>query len=278
MIEEHLSLRTIARNQHTGRERVRRRFHVSARALSHATALPPPPETTPLIAIADALHSDCEGVEVSLPIILLRSVRGTTAHLVVLDVLPGGESLKNWQQAFSQIPKGMHRRIVALVSDDNNGLMGVAQRQGWVHQVCTFHVKSRFQHWLPRKRKVRYEREIRTVWNAVRIICDDQDRHRVGAALRTLKRYDHFLPFPTLLQLRVRGLLKRWRSCRTYLTYPERRLPDTSNAVESVAGNVREMLAKRRGFRSVRALRTWLHLFQKLHPTVTCNGAKNLQN
>lgn len=213
-----------------------------------------------------------------IPIILLRSVKGTVAHLAVIDALTGGESLENWEEAFAHIPPTMYRRIVALVSDDHPSLMWLARKQGWLHQVCTFHVKSRFQNWLPKRRHTKHERELRKVWKAVQVICDDPNTRRVGAALRVLHRYSWHAPFPYQLQLKVRGLRRSWRTCRTYFMHPELRLPDTSNAVESVASRVREMLAKRKGLRTVRSLKQWLILFQRVHPTVRCNGAKNLQN
>jgi transposase-like protein len=271
-------LRCIAQREGASPDRLQRRFHQSGEALHRTTHRPAPPSTTPLIAIADALHCDCEGQSVMIPIILLRSVKGKRAFLVVVDALPGGESKENWQQALAQIPSSMQRRIVALVSDDHPSLAARAVERGWIHQVCTFHVKARFHRYLPRRKHVQSERERCRVWEAAKTICDDPNPRKVRAAIRTLKQLGRCSGFPPLLQKSVRGLSREWRMCRTYMEHPELHLPATSNAVESVGSRVREMLTKRRGFRTLKSLRKWLFLFQKVYPCVTCNGAGNLQN
>jgi transposase-like protein len=215
---------------------------------------------------------------VMIPIILIRSVKGVIAHLVVLDALAGGESAENWEEAFSRIPPGVRRRIVALVSDEHRTLSAYAVRQGWIHQVCTVHVKARFHHWLPRWERTSFREECRQAWEAAKTVCDDPNMRHVRAALHTLQDLGRCTGLPTLLRKHSRGLSREWRSCRSYLDHPELRLPDTSNVVESVASIIREMLAKRRGFRTRSSLRLWLRLIQKMHPTVTCNPAKTLQN
>ena len=60
--------------------------------------------------------------------------------------------MRGWSHAFTTIPPAIHKRIRASVSDEVSGIVKLGTTQGWIVQLCHFHLISGFQE-LPRPTK-----------------------------------------------------------------------------------------------------------------------------
>lgn len=277
VLTERRSLRSFARNGYLGREKIRRRFHRSLDRLTRSSPESLIP-TGPLIAVVDAIHANCEGLDVMIPIILIRSLYKEEAIVAVLDVRIGGESEFNWSQAFEILKPEIKSRIMALVSDDCLGLVRYARSQNWIIQLCNFHLKARFRVILGRKQRVAFREERHLAWQLVQLVASENNSFKIGFYLRLLKRLGQRQDIPKQLRIHVNGFLRNWKDYRTYLEYPKLNLPNTTNSVEAIASIIRRMLRERYGFKTIKSLKRWLKTVQILNPKVACKRAKILQN
>lgn len=242
------------------------------------TPWPPLPKAEPLIAIADAMVETFqrEGTY-TLYLILLRPVATSKAVIAEPVIGSGTETWQGWAMAFARLPNIQKAAIRALVCDGHRGLLAVAQDHHWLIQRCHFHllaaIQGRRSRWIRSRHRAMGER----LYRLVNHILTTRDQTTIMPALTKLESIAWDTRSPVLRKV-LSGFITHYRDYRTYLEYPELHLPRTSNAVESLIGDVRHLCYRARGFRTVESLTQWVHALLKLKRTATCNGHKSSTN
>ncbi|MDP2860821.1 MAG: hypothetical protein Q8N98_03865 [bacterium] len=275
VLSEGRSLRAFAQNSNTSREKVRRRFHRSLETLFKRKRINIENNWpgNDLIVLADALHANCEGRHIVIPMIATRpETKSDFINLEVLDCFTGTETLENWSGAFRLLAEEKRTAIKAVVCDQHGSLMKLAEKENWLIQLCHFHLKARFYRFLGNRLKnISFMAERTLIWQAMGKIVSVTDDAEVIKLMAQLKQYSQISGLPSRLKSQTRSLATNPWLFRTYLDYPQLNLPQTTSAMESVAGIVREMLRRRRGFKTISSLRTWLLYLKMDHPRIKIN-------
>lgn len=253
------------RTKHQRQRALERSRRWSARNLPD----PHPPKHGQLILVADGLVKYLNGQWHTWYCLLVRSVHQERAVILHPVHRPGTEVVAGWDEAIQQIPDHIRSRIVALVSDGHRGLVRSAHTNGWHHQRCHFHLIKRLQAQRSRWSKGRHQYEATRIYTAVTVVLTSGDNAAVHRSLRTIRTLaDHTRSREVRVVLR--GFLTNYREYRTYLTYPQFRLPTTSNTAESFIHLIECLCAHARGFRTVHALNEWITVLVKTKKTLMC--------
>jgi hypothetical protein len=194
---------------------------------------------------------------------------------VFLDpvLLPGRENVQCWSHAFRTIPVRIYRRICASASDDIRGIIGLATRQGWIVQLCHFHLISQLQGSRGgRKRKLAGRAVRETLYRLTRQALEMPDGPRLESVLKRLKELVHKPMGSRVIRMAVREFLRRTDQFRAYRQYPELNLPTTTGTVEAMGRRVRDLMRQTRSISSPQALQLWATALIRMRPTVMCNG------
>jgi hypothetical protein len=146
-----------------------------------------------------------------------------------------------------------------------------AKKEGWLVQRCHFHIRSAIANYVRTGIWSWHREEGMQVKELVDLIL----LHPNGrVAAQAVKELQELLPTFSSRGLRrvLRGFLRYHADYRTYLNVPELSLPATSNSMEHLIGEIRNLQRRARGFRSVESLHAWIVAYCKHRKTVTCNG------
>jgi hypothetical protein len=188
-------------------------------------------------------------------------------------LLPGRENVQCWSQAFTTIPTRIYRRIRASVSDDIRGIIGLAMRQGWIVQLCHFHLISQLQGSRGRRKRKLVGRPVReTLYRLTRQALEMPDGPRLQSVLKRLEGLVQKPMGSRVIRMAVREFLRRIDHFRAYRKYPELGLPSTTGTVEAMGRRVRDLMRQTRSIRSPQALQLWATALIRTRPTVMCNG------
>lgn len=208
----------------------------------------------------------------------LRSVSGTTVRFLRPVVCRENESAEGWQRAVSQIPACLQKRICALVSDGLRGLRRLAKERSWRYQWCHFHLLGRLANVFgTRKRTVAWLEGRHTSEGYIRELIMTPSKRRVRILRRALNVLWRDPECPRKIRMIIREVLGHADELRTYLDYPELRLPATSNVMESLNSRLRSLAGRSRGFRTGQALERWIvacvyfNSKSKCHPKIPQN-------
>lgn len=233
----------------------------------------PPIPSGSLIAIADAMFVLLHGQPYTIYIILLRPIESSVAVIASASLIPGHEQLTpGWAEMFADLPAEVRNRILALVCDGNQGLLGTAQYYDWILQRCQFHLLARLKHYASDSDWNRSNYWGEYIQTVVKEVLYTTNPERLKAALQELRKIHNQTPSKGIKRV-LSGFLKQYADYRTYLTYPALHLPRTSNCMESLNAQFKRLLGRAHGFSSVVALALWLEAFCKHRKTITCNGA-----
>ena len=166
-----------------------------------------------------------------------------------------------------EIPRGIKKRIIALVSDGIRGGAWLAKEQGWRQQRCHFHLIAELQK-IRGKRKRLIGRSIREkIYRIVRMLLTTNDPFK-GTSLGRQLRYQIRKPdCPKRARMIVRELLRHLTAFHLYLEYPEWGLPNTTGVMESVGSSVRTGAGK---INTPQALFKWATAIIRTHPKFVC--------
>ena len=225
----------------------------------------------PLIAMADAMWYESEGIECAVYFILLRPINASYAWILPPVIVPGRESARGWHIAFEEIPSPLTDRICALVCDGKRALRMIAQEHHWALQLCHFHLLGKLKHYASGHPGTRWEERGKFILSAVRGLLNTQDETVLARC-----RNDLLFILDTLSHRFLKAKLREFRRnlpfYRTYLSYPHLHLPTTTNSAEALIRMVRELLGRARGFRTVASLERWLRAFCRYRKTIACRG------
>jgi hypothetical protein len=188
-------------------------------------------------------------------------------------LLPGRENMQGWSQVFTTIPASIHRRIRASVSDEISGIIKLATSQGWIVQLCHFHLISRLQNCRGRRNRRLQGRPLReALYQHVRQALDLPDGPRLQVVLNKLRHRVRQAKELRVMRMIVREFLRRIDHFRAYRKYPQLNLPATTASVEAMNRRIRDLMRQTRSVRSPQALQLWATALIRTRPMVMCNG------
>lgn len=224
----------------------------------------------PLIVIADGLIEFIEKKIHCVYFVLVRSIFSSQAIILPPYIQSEKETCAGWQKTFASIPNNVLNRIQFLLCDGHGGLTSLAKTYGWELQRCQFHLLASIAHSascgpLGKNRKIALK-----IKKLVEIILYQRNTIFLSA-IEKLKIFQRKIKTPNLKTV-ISGFLKHYEDYRTYLRFPNCHLPTTSNSAEFLIGEIRRLQYRARGFRTPKALFSWIVGFCKYRKSVTCRG------
>lgn len=272
LLGQRLSSYSISRSFDISEDSLNRRLKRSLRQFNRKTPYPELPTGPNLIAIADAMIQQIEGLRYSIYFILIKSSQSEEAVIAPAYFEEGSESYLGWFSAFNHLPTLVSKNIVALVSDGHMGLVAVAKQNGWLMQRCHFHIIAHLQ---GRRSKGKFSRhrkvgeEIFTLARTILLCTEEKEVQKATRELTKIKDASD----SAVLQRLIRGFVRKQTDFRTYLKCPELNLPRTSNSVESMVSCVRSLLHRTKGFRTKKSLKEWIEGLIKSKRRIKSNGS-----
>ncbi len=244
-------------------------------ALQRFVARPSPQQVPsgPLVLLVDGLCFEFHGKPWVLYLMALKPCRSHYAIFLDPVLIPGKEGLRRWQYALETVPPEVMSRIRAMVADNLTGVQWLADQQGWVLQLCHFHLLLKIQ---AIRRGTRYRLhggQVREeIHQLVREAIETADEQRLSAVLSRLRHLSHGNCGTRRTQATVRGFLKDVAFFRTYLAHPRLGLPKTTNSVESMCRILRELFRSSRAGSNPTSVLLWATALIRVRPKVICNG------
>lgn len=188
----------------------------------------------------------------------------------------GSESRDAWNRALETIPEKDRSRVRALVCDNFAGCTTLAQWNGWVLQLCHFHLIASLRTRLGRfHRHTVGARVIREEgYQLVRTALTTSNESLLNAATERLQDLADNSRMPWKFGNILREFVRRIQSYRAYQIHPQLGLPRTNGSAESMGRVIRDMMRRTRNITTPEALRLWVTNYIRLRPGIACNGAK----
>jgi len=204
-----------------------------------------------LILIIDAQWKYFQGKLWTLYFLALKSTDSGTAKVFDPVLSIGKESARDWNEIIEALPLKVRNRIVALVSDGIRGIETISDDHGWIIQRCHFHLLSPLQ----KRRGKRASTPGRLVRERIYCLVKQALRETSFSKLDNICEELALLAkhpgCPKSMSMIVRDFLRRLSEFRSFLEYPDLKLPTTTNVMESINSMVV------RTTRSVNTPRSW---------------------
>jgi len=179
----------------------------------------------------------------------------------------GKENASVWNELIEQLPTGIKKRIIAMVSDGIRGIESIAADRSWVLQRCHFHLLGHLQK-MRGKRTSTPGRVIREkIYNSVAQALKETDHRRLEALCKRLSVLVQHSKCPRAMRMAVNEFLRRIDEFRNYLRYPKMKLPTTINVMESINSFVRK---KSLTTRTPQSWRKWAIACVRFKSKFTC--------
>jgi hypothetical protein len=232
----------------------------------------------PLILLADGLFFYFQKRAWVLYLMAVKSCTGKTAVFLDPILLPQSESAVRWRQVLAAIPLKTKARIRALVTDNLNGMKQIAQHEGWVLQLCHFHLIQKFQVQHRRQRRALKGGAMREeIYRLIRQILEIPSGTLLKASVVQLTQLAQNRRIPYRIQAVIREFLSSINYYRTYRIYPELNLPSTTNTIESMNCIIRDLLRRNHSASSPQSLLRWATTLIRLRKKLNCNGKHHQQ-
>jgi len=187
----------------------------------------------------------------------------------------GRENMQGWSRAFTTIPPAIHKRIRASVSDEVSGIIKLGTTQGWIVQLCHFHLISRLQNCRGRRNHRLHGRAVReALYQLTRQALELPDGRRLRSVLTQLNNRLRQAKRLRVIRMIVREFLRRIDHFRAYRKYPKLNLPTTTGSLEAMNRRVRDLMRQTRSISSLQALLLWATALIRTRPSVMCNAKK----
>jgi hypothetical protein len=227
----------------------------------------------PTVLLADGLWFKFKRRPWVLYLSALKPIGDSRAYFLEPLLQEGKESATGWIQTVLAIPLPLRQSIQALVCDDVTGFVRWAQEQGWVVQLCQFHLLQRLRDYSGRQHlpeSIRMQR--RLLFGNLYTILEQTDPLQVQTATQILKDGLQTLDLPRTLHMILHQFVQRRIDLYTaWRKYPALELPATTSAMESKNRTIREMVGRARCLPSPETLLSWIKAYLRLHPTIVCN-------
>jgi hypothetical protein len=265
------SLRQLAQQRDQAAPTLRKRFRRElARYLANGPAVAIP--AGPFALLMDGVWFRFGRQPWTLYVMALKPQGKSFAIFLDPVLLPGKESLQDWQRVVARLPPEIRAQVQAVISDGIRGAKTLARDHGWLHQRCHFHLIAQLQGRRGRRRTVTGRSEREAIYQAIREALETLDEVRLAVLTRQLRRLAGREAVPERLRMITRDFLRELGSFRTYRRHPNLSLPTTTNVIESMANLLRQRI---RSVSTPAALQRWATALFRLRPTMTCNGKTN---
>jgi hypothetical protein len=229
--------------------------------------------TGPLILVLDGLYFRFRGKDWVLYLMAVKPCQHNQAVFLDPVILPGRENMHGWSRAFTTIPASIRRRIQASVSDEVSGIIRLGTSQGWIVQLCHFHLISRLQNCRGRRNRRLEGRTVReALYQHVRQALELPDGPKLQTVLKKLRHLVRKATGLRVMRMIVREFLRRIDHFRAYRKYPKLNLPTTTGSVEAMNRRVRDLMRQTRSISNSQALLLWATALIRTRPIVMCNG------
>jgi hypothetical protein len=209
----------------------------------------------------------------------LKSSSGKTAIFLDPILLPGKEGATRWKQVFEAIPMEPRARIRAIVVDNLQGMKLIAKQEGWILQLCHFHLILKLQIQRGRERRALKGGGVREkIYQTICQALETPNEEHLNVLLMRLIRLTQTSCGTPRIKAVVREFLNSIKYYRAYKTHPELNLPTTTNTVEAMCGILRNLLRRNRCASNPKSLLQWTTASIRLRHTLTCNGKHYQQN
>ena len=241
------------------------------------TTWPSLPQRGNLILIADVKKKKLCGKLIAVYIILVRAVDETIAYAHKPHIEEGDESVEGWDRAFDTLPENVKDRVSGLVCDGHRGLILSAKWRGWKLQRCHFHLLKSF---IVRRstKSTRGNAEIgKQIIELAKTILSTTDKNIFYRSVSELEAIGWEVKRGSLGAV-ISGFLNHIEEYRTYLLFPELRLPRTSNSAESFIGGFQSLLSQAHGFRTKKSFVLWVEAYVKWRKNISCKPSNYQPN
>jgi len=249
-------------------------------ALRRFVATPSPQKfpSGPLILLSDGLWFHFHDKPWILYLTALKSCSGKTAVFLDPILLPEKEGASKWKHVFATIPAEPRARIRAMVVDNLNGMTTIAQEEGWILQLCHFHLTLKLQIQRGRKRYTLRGGNVREeIYQLILKSLETTDKMHLQSLLERLTYLANTFCGTKRIQASVREFMQTIKYYRAYLTHPKLDMPSTTNTVEAMCCIIRDLVRRNRCSSSPKSLLLWTTALIRLRKALTCNGKQHQQ-
>lgn len=188
----------------------------------------------------------------------------------------GSESRGNWIRALETIPPQNRARIRALVCDNFAGSTTIAKNNGWVLQLCHFHLLASLRKRLGRRHPANVPSlgPRQRGFELVKQALATKETSALEVATEQLRELADDPATPWRYGNILREFAKRMPAYHAYRRYPHLHLPRTTGSVESMGRVIRDLLRQTRSLSTPKALKLWVTSYLRMRPEITCNAAR----
>jgi hypothetical protein len=205
-----------------------------------------------LIIIIDAQWNYFKGKLWTLYFVAVKSV-GSDFVIILDPVLKQGkENASTWDSVISQLPPGIKKRTIAMVSDGLRGIETIAIQNGWIIQRCHFHLLSMLQKMRGKRASTPGRLVRQEIYDTVKLVLTEKSDRKLDDLCRRLAFLIQDKECPKKMKMTARDFLRRLPDFRNYLSHPGLKLPTTINVMES-----NNSLTRRKS-RTVNTPQAWL--------------------
>lgn len=224
----------------------------------------------PYALLGDGLYFKFKRKEWVMYLMAIKSIRNKQAYFLDPVLLEGRECYERWVQAIATIPQAVKKSIRAFVSDGFRGSQLLSKQSHWLHQRCHFHLLANLVRGKGKRRyRIRSSRLRDKLLEETRTSLSSQGARTLAHARKTIQKLISRSTCPPYVRKQALEFLERERDFRTYLKYPELRLPTTTNAIESTGQMIRKAT---RTANTPQSLILRATAFLRLKKFVICNG------
>ena len=193
-----------------------------------------------LILVIDAEWHFFQGQLWTLYFLAIKSTNSTTVTILDPVLKQGRENAQTWNEIFSELPVSIKKRIVVLVSDGIRGIENIAKNRGWIIQRCHFHILSKLQNMRGKRVSTPGGAIREEVYASIKILLSETSPRRINILCRRLEYLTQEKHCPKRMRMIIRDFLRKMPEFRSYLSYPDLKIPTTVNVMESLNSFVRE--------------------------------------
>jgi hypothetical protein len=277
VLSQRRSLTDLAQRARLSRQAFSARFR-KALARNVMAAAVPGARASEAILLVDGLWFRFKRRPWVLYLTALRPVQEDRATFLDPVLLEGVESKEAWIKVIGMIPKARKASIRAIVGDKFSGCRDIARSNGWILQLCHFHLLAQFKGRVTLRSTTKARLLRQEVCKLISKALLTIDGEKLDSIRFCLKAFLAEANTPKRYKSLVRGFLRTIDDYHAYLVYPDLRLPRTNGTSEAMARRVRDLLYDTRSLSSPAALTKWATSLIRLKPTIMCRPAQQLPN